>query len=536
MFSIRKALVFALLLSLMTSGFLLPSSKAVSANKKFDLVVYGGTPSGVMAAIAAKRMGLDVVLISANQTVGGAISNGLSHTDIKRPEIIGGIPEEYFDAVKKASESGKSFDVNSITAEAIFNQMLAKAKVLVVRNSQVALADVVAGKITCLTTVNSGKYCGQQFIDASYEGDLLPLTKTAFNLGRKDLFEYSDYQVLKPEFRERLVLPKVLTQAEKSSLSQLPFMEHPEKFTPSQTVLTSGMPSMTYRFCLTLGKSKRALKLYAEDRKYVPAWKAIVKASYQKPCKSCHSNGNHKTTKFFTLTRVEGRKWDLNSYNSFTNFPIPKDYFTKPISRRATNKLAARYIESFVAFLQSEDNPVASERATLKGFGMCADQWADNNNVPYQPYIREGRRMVGLTTLIATQELDGNSAKDSIGLAYYNTDSKLSVSIQHENVLYRDFTDYRFTKVYHLPRGITLPKVGPKNLQVSVAVSTSPLGYGSLRMEPHYMQLGQATGITAALAVTSDRAVADIPTRSIQYQLHAWGQPVIFAFSRFIRQ
>lgn len=529
----RVQLIIAILIAAL-AAFLVPTdAKEIVKDKppvsyKYDLVVYGGTPSGVMAALAAKRMGLRVVLISASETVGGAMSNGVNATDLIKPGIIGGIPREYFDLVQEASGKKGSYRVSATTAERVFLDMLAKAEVEVRLSTELLEATVTGSKITCLRTTTAEIFCANEFIDASYTGDLMPLTKTAFNLGRKDLFKYNDYQQMKPELKAKLVFPENMTPEEKTSLESLPFMMHPETFDPNQVDLTSGMPTMTYRFCLTKEKNARKLVIYPEDRKYIPAWKMMVRAAYAEPCVNCHSNGSHKVTRFFTLAVVAGRKWDVNSGNSLTNFPIPESYFTSPNTRNATNKLASHYIESLMAFLQSDENPNPTDQNTMSGFGMCADEWADNNNIPYEPYIREGRRLYGQGIVTANDLIKGNNPPDSIGLGFYPTDNKLSLSIQYKNVWYRDVTRFGSSTVFHLPYSIMVPKTGPDNLLVSVGVSASPYGYSALRMEPHYMQLGQAAGVAAAKAIEENTSVGNINIKELQDQLVSWGQRIEF--------
>lgn len=516
------------------AAFLIPvEAKPIAKDSKpksykYDLVIYGGSPSGVMAALAAKRLGLKVVLISANKTVGGAMANGVNATDLIKPGIIGGIPREYFDLVQQARGKPGSYRVSSSTAEKVFQNMLTKEGVEVRLSTKVFEAKISGSKITCLTMTSAEQFCANEFIDASYTGDLMPLAKTAFNLGRKDLFQYHDLGKLKPELKAGLTLPAKMTQVEKNSLASLPFMQHPENFDPNLVDMTSGMPNMTYRFCLTKEKSARALKIYPEDKKYLPAWKLIVKSAYATHCSNCHNSAAHKATRFFTIVVVSGRRWDANSANSFTNFPIPMSYFTHPNTRQATNTLAAHYIESFMAFLQSKDNPVADDRKTMSGFGMCSDQWVDNNNIPYEPYVREGRRLVGQGMITANDLIQGNFPPDSIGLGFYPTDNKLSMSIQYKNVIYRDYTKFGSSTVFHLPYSIMVPRSGPDNLLVSVGVSASPLGYSALRMEPHYMQLGQAAGVAAWLAIKQNSAVGDVDIKTLQNKLTSWGQRISF--------
>jgi hypothetical protein len=164
------------------------------------------------------------------------------------------------------------------------------------------------------------------------------------------------------------------------------------------------------------------------------------------------------------------------------------------------------------------------EKNALRGFGMCADEFTDNNNVPYEPYVREGRRLVGEYVLLATDEKTNLKKPDTIGIGMYHIDNKLSRRIHFKNSFYRDYTSFQQSKIYEIPYSITVPKTGPTNLLVAVGVSTSPLAYGSIRMEPHYMLIGQATGVAAQLAIKNKKKVSEISVPELQGILRSWGQ------------
>jgi len=530
-----------LMAAVLTLSFIVGSAPAVSKNyealmpeaitaknppelSNHDLVVYGGSPAGVIAAVAASRKGLKVVLLSQSPTVGGTISNGLGATDLLVPSNVSGIPLEFFKAVKNAYQDQNAWRVTPKLAERVFRKMLSSAKVDVWLNVSATKATIVSGKITCLTIQNDSKFCAKQFIDASYPADLLPLTKTKFNLGKEDLFDYGDHKDAGLAFRTRITLDESLTSKQEESISGLPFMEHPTSFNLAKVKLTDGMPSFTFRLCITNGAKKRPFRLAPEDKQFIPAWKVLVKAFADKPCSSCNSGNDDIVTRFWRIGRTIDKKWDLNSLNSFTNYPLPRSYFSDHSSRPETHALAARHIESLVAFMQQDPDVDALEKKTLAGFGMCADEFVDNNNVPYEPYIREGRRIVGKSVMLTSDQNKNIRKKDTIGIAMYHMDNKLSRSIHYKNRLYRDYASFPKSKIYEIPFAITVPKTGPSNLLVAVGVSTSPLAYGSIRMEPHYMLIGQATGVAAALAIENGKRVSDISVPELQSILKSWGQ------------
>jgi hypothetical protein len=321
----------------------------------------------------------------------------------------------------------------------------------------------------------------------------------------------------------RTPLPDQLSVEQERSLSQLPYMQHVENFRVSKVDLTEGMPSFTFRLCVSK-INKRPFKLAQQDAKFIPAWQVITKASARIPCPDCQITKQRVLSRFWRIANIDDKKWDLNSFNSFTNFTLPKSYFTDYSSRAKTHADASRYIESFLAFLQTDKQVPAEEQKAISGFGLCADEFKTNNNIPFEPYVREGRRVVGKTVML-TSDLKNNLLKwDTIGIAKYHIDNKLSMRFRHKNKIYRDYTTFQKSMIYQIPFSITVPKYGPRNLLVAVGVSTSPLAYGSIRMEPHYMLIGQATGIASAMAIRDKKNVGDISVPELQNVLRSWGQ------------
>jgi hypothetical protein len=489
----------------------------------YDLVVYGGSPGGVIAAIAASRRGLNVALLSQSPTVGGTMSNGLGATDLIVPGNVSGIPLEFFREVQKAYGEKETWRVSSALAESIFRKMLRESRVSVWTNQVAVDATVVAGVITCLSLQSKAKVCAKQYIDASYPADLLPLTETSFKLGKEDLFDYGDDAGIKITVEARTPLPEQLSVEQERSLSQLPYMQHVENFRVSKVDLTEGMPSFTFRLCVSK-INKRPFKLAQQDTKFIPAWRVITKASARIPCPDCQITKQRVLSRFWRIANIDGKKWDLNSFNSFTNFTLPKSYFTDYSSRAKTHADASRYIESFLAFLQTDKQVPAEEQRAISGFGLCADEFKTNNNIPFEPYVREGRRVVGKTVMLTTDQKNNLLKWDTIGIAKYHIDNKLSMRFRHKNKIYRDYTTFQKSMIYQIPFSITVPKYGPRNLLVAVGVSTSPLAYGSIRMEPHYMLIGQATGIASAMAIRDKKNVGDISVPELQNVLRSWGQ------------
>jgi len=151
--------------------------------------------------------------------------------------------------------------------------------------------------------------------------------------------------------------------------------------------------------------------------------------------------------------------------------------------------------------------------------GLCSDEFTNNKNWPYQPYIREGRRLIGLSTVTTNDVFYQRTKQDSVGLGSYWLDNKAGFLAYANKALYRDAGPYRKAPPFEISYSTMVPKDGPRNLLVSVGISSSPLAYGAIRVEVQYMQLGQAAGTAAALAIQQGREVSNISVRKLQNQL-----------------
>lgn len=171
-----------------------------------DVVVYGSTPAGVMAAVAAARQGASTLLVDPNPRVGGVCSGGLGRTDKGNPIVIGGLAREFFlRNARHYNQSAARVDPGIVTggyflephvAEEIFLEMLHDAGVQHVRTGSTvagarrrrAQVDTVvkAGtKIETLIMEDGATFSGRVFIDASYEGDVMARSGTSFTWGRE---------------------------------------------------------------------------------------------------------------------------------------------------------------------------------------------------------------------------------------------------------------------------------------------------------------------------------------------------------------
>jgi len=248
---IKLPLVVVLVAVLALVGFISldHDSKAYSKPRTFDLIVYGGTPSGVAAAVSAEVHGMHVLLISAEPTVGGAISNGLGATDIGNSRAISGIAREFLNRVHTHYKISDGWRVQPHVAEAILRAMLKMRHIELVTKDPLVSAQRTGKKISCISLRDKRSYCGSIFIDASYEGDLLAAAGATFHLGLSDIFTHREHLSALRQIDTVLKFPMAGPDVV-ALLKRNPYIRFLKSISRSGTI-PQGEPSMAWRLCLS---------------------------------------------------------------------------------------------------------------------------------------------------------------------------------------------------------------------------------------------------------------------------------------------
>jgi hypothetical protein len=301
-----------------------------------------------------------------------------------------------------------------------------------------------------------------------------------------------------------------------------PFIRTATTLPPYRDVHAQGRPSLTYRLCVTRNDARVPFRKSANYAELLPSFKLM--AGSMRPTVDRKSNGTLHSDAF-QLARLPNGKYDLNSgYRSFTNMPAPAKYFDSLASRRYLNRELRGYVASFFYFVGHDPSVPAAIRDEFSRFGLCADEFVDNGNWPREPYVREARRLQGRYTMTERDIFTNRTKATAIALGSYNVDSKLSQWLSVGGALYRDLSVHSTAPVYEIPYNAMVPRAGGVlNVLAPVGVSASPSAYGSLRMEPQYMAMGQAAGIAAALGARKNRTTATLPVPSVQKVLREEG-------------
>lgn len=501
------------------------ASNAVSA----DLVIYGATPSGIMAAIEAVRLGRRVILLEPSLHVGGMMSNGLGATDQYFNDDFGGLAKQFFQGVNnyynQIPPAAYGYEFEPHVAEAEFNSMLARyTNILLVLDAEFNSVQMNGTSITGLRASNGVTYRAKEYIDASYTGDLMAATGVSYTVGRESSAQYNE-----PSAGVGVVAPVASSPIDPYVTPGDPssgLIAHVSANTLGATgSADSAVMAYNYRLCVTTDTSNQIP--FAEPANYDPSEFAILKRMFASPTPLSASDVVSGIGLLATAG-LPNSKFDLNDGGTYPIMGTDEvgESFTypdgSPTVRREIEAEQKRYMQALLYFLSNDSGIPQPVQAAVRTLGLCKDEFTDNGGWPHQIYVREARRMIGQYVLTLSDLERETTIPDSIGLGGYPVDSH-PVHIVNVNgaVEYEPGPAGRPSIVeYQLPYRILTPKADQvTNLLVSVDVSASHVAYDSVRVEPTYMILGQAAGAAASIAIGEGTWVQLVPYRTLASQL-----------------
>jgi len=523
----------------------------LSAQGKYDLVIVGGNPGGITAAIAAARMGKRSVILERTAYIGGLPANGLGATDIATRmattglflEFVNRIKDHYVQTYGKDSQQVKDcsdgYHFEPSVATKVFNEMLdeykSKITVLTMRqfDSDPVNLDMYNDRIQCIRVLNRltnvvEEYSASVFLDATYEGDLGAAANVPFRIGREG----------KDEFNEP------------GAGKIYKFWGGPEAqgttFQPDNAV-----QAYNYRLCLTNNPSNKTTVQKPANynrREYVSLIEDVFTGRntqvdmMQVTSEMMDKNrmlilkgqptqlpgdvwGIHKIT---NMVSVPNSKTDANNqHRAFISTDLPEENWPWPTaSWEWRDRYAQRlkeYTLGLIWFAQNDAELPSHFRKEALKWGLAKDEYADNGNFPRQVYVREGRRFEGLHFFTAKDAVPVSAGSrppvyaNSITASHYALDSHAVLKREKGRIHLDGFLSYP-TAVYTVPFGVIVPK-SVDNLLLPVPVSGSHIGFSTLRMEPCWMAMGQAAGIAASVAIDKDVKVRNVDINLLQTEL-----------------
>jgi hypothetical protein len=521
-----------------------------------DVVVYGATSGGAIAAIQTVKLGKTVVIVEPGRHVGGLSSGGLGATDIGNKQAIGGLSREFYRRIRKfyispitwehetvqeyAARKGREFNPSEDTmwtfepkvAEHIFREMLAEYDIPVVFQQRLDLKNGVKKEGNRITTIvmESGRtFSAKMFIDATYEGDLMAKAGVKYHVGREGNSVYSEtLNGVQPalhynqQFRVS-VDPYVVPGDPKSGLLHGVHDGGPGEPGAGD----NGVQAYNFRMCWTDVPKNRVP--FPKPADYDPA-------KYELLLRTVQAGG---WDGFGMPIGMPNRKTDTNNYGAVStdnigmNYDYPDgDYET----RERIYQEHVNYQQGWCWFICNDPRMPKYIRDAANQWGLPRDEFVDNRHWPHQLYVREARRMIA-DYVMTEHDCRGNRVVDDpVGLAAYNMDSH-NVQRYVKNGFAINEGD---VQVPVSPYPVSYRAIVPKqaecaNLFVPICLSASHIAYGSIRMEPVFMVLGQSAATAAVQAINANCDVQLVEYAGLRKQLLAdqqvlaWSKPRQYA-------
>jgi hypothetical protein len=505
------------------------AAKTPKTPKKIDLLVYGGTASGVITAYAAAREGLRVVLLEPGDHLGGMVTGGLSATDLGHFQIIGGYARDYY--LEAASHYGLH-DLDTASNwrsephidEAIFRKWLKKAHVKVKFRQRLDQSDAVLkdGKHVVAVTTEDGRiWKAKIFADCSYEGDLMAAARISYTVGREATNVYNeDLAGVRLNTPKHQFLWSISPYDDAHNL--LPEVD-PGPLAPQGS---GDFRVQAYNFRLVLTNDPANKLPWTQPENYIPTRFALL-ARYLNEFEQ-HMGRTPVVHDIMNPVAIPNHKADFNNNGAFSTDYLGKSWRYPDAAYEDRKRLWQEhllYTQAFVYFLSQDPQVPATLRAEMNTWGRPKDEFADTDHWPNQLYIREGRRMVGQYVLHQADLQSQRTKPDSIGMGSYNSDSHNVQRTALPDGSVQNEGDVQVpVQPYEIPFRSILPKpIEADNLLVPVCLSASHIAYSSVRMEPQYMIIGQAAGIAAALAVKTKVSIQNVSLPTLQQRLRLHG-------------
>ena len=517
-----------------------------------DVCAYGGTCAGVAAAVQATRMGRTTIIVEPGRHLGGLSSGGLGATDIGNKAAIGGISREFYQRVAAHYRQPSSWTLETAdeyfsrrrggqtaasslggpdatmwtfephVAEDIFFQMINEARVPVYFDQRLASVEKDGARIAGITAASGKIFHAKMFVDASYEGDLMAGAGVSYTVGRESNAQYHESldgiraQTPKHQF---IVPVDPYVKPGDSSSGLLPYIQPGDGGKPGDG--DRRVQTYNFRLCFTTNPGNRTPVEPPKDydpEKYelLARYLEALAAAGKKP----------KLGEFWNPIWMPNGKTDINNNGGFsTDFiGMSYDYPDGNAATRARIWLEhENYTRGFVHFLATSPRVPENIRAEIQQFGLCKDEFPDTGGWPDQLYVREARRMVSDYVMTEHHCRGQEVAADSIGLAAYNMDShNCQRIVKNGHVENEGDVQVPPMKPYPISCRAIAPKAAEcENLFVPVCLSATHIAYGSIRMEPVFMILGQSAATAACLALDERVAAQKVDYSKLRARLLA---------------
>lgn len=480
--------------------------------READVCVYGATSAGVIAAYTAKMDGKSVIMVDPGKHPGGMSSGGLGLTDIGNKYVVTGLARDFYRRVGAHYGKFEQWIFEPHVAEDIFNYYIDRAGLTVEYGYYIDKADTENGVIKSIDVVSVDgarddlRIGAKMFIDCSYEGDLMAESGVSYTVGREGNSVYGE-TLNGVQMLDRHQFPDGVDPYKEpgNPASGLLWGISSEPIKPNGTG-DKKVQAYNYRIALT-NEPENMIPITRPAGYDSTRYELLLRLKEVSPWKSVGD--------VLYMSRMPGGKTDINNINGFSTDMIGMNWDYPEASYQERQEIIRRheeYTKGLLYFLGHDSRVPDFIRDEMLRWGYPKDEYVDNGHWSPQLYVREARRMVG--DLVMTQHhcQGRDTVSDPIGMAAYTMDSHncdrhvVNGMVKNEgNVEVGGFPPYSISY-----RSI-VPKRGEvKNLFVPVCLSASHIAYGSIRMEPVFMVLGQVAGLAASRAIDGSEAVQDV--------------------------
>jgi hypothetical protein len=515
------------------------SSQAAAQEQSYDVVIYGGTSGGVAAAVQASRMGKSVVVIEPGKHVGGLTSGGLGATDIGNKAAIGGISREFYRRIAQHYAKPESWRQETQSqyrssrqrggeeemwtfephvAEKVFRDMLAEAKVPVVYQARLDLDGGVKkqdGRIELIRMEDGRTFAGKMFIDASYEGDLMAKAGVSYHVGREPNSQYGEtlngVQPNRKYHQFHVPVDPYRTPGDPAS-GLLPGIHGGDPGQQGQG--DKRVQAYNFRMCLTDVKENQAP--FPKPAGYDPL-------RYELALRTIEAG---QWDGLGAPSMMPNRKTDTNNTGAFSSDNIGMNY-EYPDGDYATRERIFQdhvtYQQGWCWFLANDPRVPEKIREAVSRWGLAKDEFTDHGNWPHQLYVREARRMIGDYVMTQHNCQGREIAPDAVGLAAYTMDSHhVQRYVQDGKAINEGDVQVGGFSPYPIAYRAIVPKAAEcVNLLAPVCLSATHISYGSIRMEPVFMVLGQSAATAACQAIDQQTDIQRIDMARLRERLLA---------------
>ncbi|WP_268035341.1 FAD-dependent oxidoreductase [Algoriphagus sp. PAP.12] len=507
-----------------------------------DIIIYGGTSAAVTAAVQAKKMGKSVLVVSPDTHLGGLSSGGLGFTDTGNKSVIGGLAREFYHRVylhyeqdsawkwQKREEYGNkgqgtpAMDGANRTmwifephvAEQVFEDFVKENDLEIYRDEWLDRENGLIlenGAIQSFQTLSGKTFQGKIFIDATYEGDLLAAAGVSYFVGREantvygenwngvevGVYQHGHY------FQDSISAYKVPGDPSSGLL--------PEISDQAPGINGDGDKKLqAYNFRMALSRNPDNLIPFEKPENYDPTRYELLARVY--------ASGWDET--FNKFDPIPNNKTDTNNHGPFSTDYIGKNYDYPEASykrRKAIIQEHVDYQKGLMYFLANDPKVPQEVRDEISKYGLAADEFTDNGGWPHQIYVREARRMIGNYVMTEHDVLGAKEVPQPVGMGSYSLDSHNTQRFVTPGGFVQNEGDIGVhpKQPYSISYGTLIPKKEEvSNLLVPVCVSSSHTAFGSIRMEPVFMILGQSAAAAASLSIDEEIAVQDLEYETLR--------------------